>query len=111
LKGGSHAAAIAFHARRHSRRRAAAVKGSRGFTQAELAWVVSAYIVVFGGLVLLGARVADSFGRRRVFLTGTAVFGVASLLDGLAQSQGTLLGTRVCRAPVRRERRPRPWRS
>jgi EmrB/QacA subfamily drug resistance transporter len=71
------------------------IKGSLGFTQAELAWVVSAYIVVFGGLVLLGGRVADLFGRRRVFLIGTAVFGAASLLDGLAQSQGMLLGARV----------------
>jgi len=56
---------------------------------------VSAYIVVFGGLVLLGGRVADLFGRRRMFLVGTAVFGVASLLDGLAGSQEMLLGARV----------------
>jgi EmrB/QacA subfamily drug resistance transporter len=60
-----------------------------------LAWVVSAYIVVFGGLVLLGGRLADLFGRRRVFLVGTAVFGLASLLDGVAQSQGMLVGARV----------------
>jgi EmrB/QacA subfamily drug resistance transporter len=71
------------------------IKLSLGFSQATLAWVVSAYIVVFGGLVLLGGRLADLFGRRRVFLTGTAVFGVASLLDGLAQSRGMLLGARV----------------
>jgi EmrB/QacA subfamily drug resistance transporter len=71
------------------------IKLSLGFSQATLAWVVSAYIVVFGGLVLLGGRLADLFGRRRVFLVGTAVFGVASLLDGLAQSQGMLIGARV----------------
>ena len=71
------------------------IKLSLGFSQGTLAWVVSAYIVVFGGLVLLGGRVADLFGRRRVFLIGTAVFGVASLLDGAAQSQGMLLGARV----------------
>jgi len=71
------------------------IKGDRGFTQATLAWVVSAYIVVFGGLVLLGGRAADLFGRRRMFLIGTALFGAASLLDGLAQSQGMLLGARV----------------
>ena len=71
------------------------IKLSLGFSQATLAWVVSAYIVVFGGLVLLGGRAADLFGRRRMFLTGTAVFGVASLLDGLAESQGMLIGSRV----------------
>jgi EmrB/QacA subfamily drug resistance transporter len=71
------------------------IKVDLGFSQATLAWVVSAYIVVFGGLVLLGGRAADLFGRRRVFLAGTAVFGVASLLDGLAQSQPMLLGARV----------------
>lgn len=71
------------------------IKVSLGFSQATLAWVVSAYIVVFGGLVLLGGRVADLFGRRRLFLIGTGVFGVASLLDGLAQSQGMLIGSRV----------------
>ena len=71
------------------------IKADLGFSQATLSWVVSAYIVVFGGLVLLGGRVADLFGRRRVFLIGTAVFGGASLLDGLASSQGMLLGARV----------------
>jgi MFS family permease len=71
------------------------IKSSLGFSQATLAWVVSSYIVVFGGLVLLGGRLADLFGRRRVFLVGTAVFGLASLLDGLAQSQAMLLGARV----------------
>lgn len=71
------------------------IKLSLGFSQGALAWVVSVYIVVFGGLVLLGGRVADLFGRRRMFLIGTAVFGVASLLDGAAQSQGMLLGARV----------------
>src|SRR6266516_6497176 len=71
------------------------IKNDLGFTQATLAWVVSAYIVVFGGLVLLGGRVADLFGRRRMFLIGTALFGAASLLDGIAQSQGMLLGARA----------------
>jgi MFS family permease len=71
------------------------IKADLGFSQATLSWVVSAYIVVFGGLVLLGGRVADLFGRRRMFLIGTAVFGVASLLDGLAASQGMLLGARA----------------
>jgi EmrB/QacA subfamily drug resistance transporter len=71
------------------------IKVDLGFSEATLAWVVSAYIVVFGGLVLLGGRVADLVGRRRMFLVGTAVFGAASLLDGLALSQGMLLGARA----------------
>src|SRR5829696_1233267 len=50
---------------------------------------------MFGGLVLLGGRAADLFGRRRMFLVGTALFGAASLLDGLGPSQGTLIGARV----------------
>ncbi len=71
------------------------IKLDLGFSQATLAWVVSSYIVVFGGLVLLGGRLADLFGRRRMFLAGTALFGAASLLDGLAPSQGMLLGARA----------------
>jgi EmrB/QacA subfamily drug resistance transporter len=71
------------------------IKDDLGFSQATLSWVVSVYIVMFGGLVLLGGRVADLIGRRRVFLIGTAVFGAASLLDGVAQSQGMLLGARA----------------
>jgi MFS family permease len=53
------------------------IKVDLGFSQATLAWVVSVYIVVFGGLVLLGGRTADLFGRRRIFLAGTALFGAA----------------------------------
>src|SRR5438876_10009251 len=68
------------------------IKVDLGFSQSSLAWVVNAYILMFGGLVLLGGRVADLFGRRRMFLVGTAVFGLASLLDGIAPSQGLLLG-------------------
>jgi EmrB/QacA subfamily drug resistance transporter len=71
------------------------IRDDLGFSQATLSWVVSVYIVTFGGLVLLGGRVADLLGRRRVFLVGTALFGAASLLDGLAQSQGMLLGARA----------------
>jgi EmrB/QacA subfamily drug resistance transporter len=70
------------------------IKASLGFSQASLAWVVSAYMLSFGGLLLLGGRAADLFGRRRIFLAGTAVFGAASLLDGLAQSQGMLIAAR-----------------
>src|SRR4029453_641020 len=71
------------------------IKADLGFSEATLAWVVSVYIVVFGGLGLLGGRTADLFGRRRIFLAGTALFGAASLLDGLAGSQSMLLAARA----------------
>jgi EmrB/QacA subfamily drug resistance transporter len=66
-----------------------------GFTQENLSWVVTAYTLAFGGLLLLGGRLGDLFGRRRVFMTGVLLFGAASLLGGLAQSEGMLLGARA----------------
>jgi EmrB/QacA subfamily drug resistance transporter len=65
-----------------------------GFSQSSLAWVVNAYLIAFGGLLLLAGRVGDLLGRRRVFLTGLAVFTLASLLCGVAQSQEVLIGAR-----------------
>ena len=65
-----------------------------GFSQSSLAWVVNAYLIAFGGLLLLAGRLGDLVGRRSVFLTGLAVFTLASLLCGLAQSQGVLVGAR-----------------
>src|SRR5512132_2490231 len=56
------------------------IKNDLGYSQAGLAWVVNAYILAFGGLVLLGGRVADLLGRRRVFLAGIALFGASSLI-------------------------------
>jgi len=70
------------------------IKADLGFTQASLAWVVNAYMLAFGGLLLLGGRIADLFGRRRIFLAGTALFGLASLLDGLATSPTLLVAAR-----------------
>ena len=66
-----------------------------GFSVANLAWVVTAYSLAFGGLLLLGGRAGDILGRRRVFITGIAVFTVASLLGGIAQTEGELLAARV----------------
>ena len=71
------------------------IKTSLGFSQSSLAWVINAYVLVFGGLILLGGRTADLAGRRRIFLVGTAIFGAASLADGLATSQGLLIGARA----------------
>jgi MFS family permease len=51
------------------------IKTSLGFSQPSLAWVINAYVLVFGGLILLGGRAADLAGRRRIFLIGTAIFG------------------------------------
>src|SRR4051812_29982975 len=65
-----------------------------GFSQSGLAWVVNAYLIAFGGLLLLAGRLGDLIGRRRVFLAGLAVFTVASLLCGLATSQAWLIAAR-----------------
>jgi EmrB/QacA subfamily drug resistance transporter len=66
-----------------------------GFSQENLQWVISAYALLFGGFLLLGGRAADLFGRRRVFRAGLIVFSVASLLSGLAWSEGALIGSRA----------------
>ncbi len=65
------------------------------FSAADLSWVQSAYALTFGGLMLLGARAGDVLGRRRTFMAGIAVFTLASLLGGLAQSPAWLLGARA----------------
>jgi EmrB/QacA subfamily drug resistance transporter len=62
-----------------------------GFSAANLAWVVNAYLIAFGGLLLLAGRVGDLFGRRRVFLFGLALFTAASLACGLSQDQAMLV--------------------
>jgi EmrB/QacA subfamily drug resistance transporter len=66
-----------------------------GFSQENLQWVVSAYALLFGGFLLLGGRVADLLGRRRLFVAGLVVFTGASLLSGLAWSEGALIGARA----------------
>ena len=65
------------------------------FSQANLAWVVNAYTLAFGGLLLLGGRAGDLLGRRKVFMTGVVVFAFASLLGGIAQTEGQMIGARV----------------
>ena len=65
-----------------------------GFTQSSLAWVVNAYLIAFGGLLLLAGRFGDLLGRRSVFLAGMVVFTAASLVCGLAGSQGMLIAAR-----------------
>jgi EmrB/QacA subfamily drug resistance transporter len=65
-----------------------------GFSQSSLAWVVNAYLIAFGGLLLLAGRLGDLFGRKRMFLTGLAVFTTASLLCGVSISQEMLVSAR-----------------
>jgi EmrB/QacA subfamily drug resistance transporter len=65
-----------------------------GFSQENLQWVISAYALLFGGFLLLGGRAADLLGRRRIFFVGLVVFTVASLLSGLAWSEGALIASR-----------------
>ena len=65
------------------------------FTETSLVWVVNAYLLTFGGFLLLGGRLADLFGNRRIFLAGLAVFTLASLACGLATTQGVLVAARA----------------
>ncbi len=70
------------------------IQNDLGFTQSSLAWVVNAYLIAFGGLLLLAGRFGDIVGRKRIFLAGLTVFTIASLLCGLAQSQTMLIVAR-----------------
>ena len=65
-----------------------------GFSEQSLSWVLNAYTLMFGGFLLLGGRMADRLGRRRLFVAGIALFSGASLICGLAQSEGMLLVAR-----------------
>jgi len=65
------------------------------FSRENLQWVITAYSIAFGGFLLLGGRAADLLGRRRVFLVGVAIFTIASLVCGLAQSEGMLIASRA----------------
>jgi len=70
------------------------IQDDLGFSQSSLAWVVNAYLIPLGGLLLLSGRIGDLIGRKRVFMVGLAVFVTASALCGFAQSQATLIGAR-----------------
>jgi EmrB/QacA subfamily drug resistance transporter len=71
------------------------IRTDLGFSQTSLAWVVNAYMLTFGGFLLLAGRFGDLFGHRRLFLIGTAAFTVASLICGLSTSQGMLVAARA----------------
>src|ERR671930_1096463 len=71
------------------------IKSDLGFSQTNLQWVISAYAILFGGTLLLGGRLADLLGRRRLFIAGLALFAASSLLCGLAWSEASLIGFRA----------------
>jgi EmrB/QacA subfamily drug resistance transporter len=71
------------------------IKADLGFTQTSLAWVVNAYLLTFGGFLLLGGRLGDLYGHRRLFLLGITLFTGASLVCGLSTTQGMLVGART----------------
>ena len=71
------------------------IKQDLGFSQTSLQWVISAYALLFGGFLLLGGRLADLLGRRRLFIVGLALFAGSSLLCGLAWSAGSLIAFRA----------------
>jgi EmrB/QacA subfamily drug resistance transporter len=70
------------------------IKTDLHFSQVSLQWVITAYTILFGGVLMLGGRLADLLGRRRLFAIGLAIFTVSSLLDGLAWSEGSLIAFR-----------------
>jgi EmrB/QacA subfamily drug resistance transporter len=70
------------------------IKNELHFSEDSLQWVITAYAIVFGGVLLLGGRMADLLGRRRIFMVGLAVFTIFSLFDGLAWSSGSLIAFR-----------------
>src|SRR5436853_2900107 len=71
------------------------IKSDLGFSQENLQWVISAYAIMFGGVLLLGGRLADLLGRRRMFVAGLALFAAASLLCGFAWSSSSLIAFRA----------------
>ncbi len=71
------------------------IRNELGFTETALVWVVNAYMLTFGGFLLLGGRLGDLFGHRRLFLLGITLFTLASLACGVAQSQGLLVAARA----------------
>src|SRR5215470_16130389 len=71
------------------------IKEDLGFSQTSIAWVVNAYLLTYGGCLLLGGRLGDLFGHRRLFIAGIVLFTLASLTCGLSTTQGLLIGARA----------------
>src|ERR1700746_338468 len=71
------------------------IRSDLGFTETSLVWVLNAYMLTYGGFLLLGGRLGDLFGHRPLFLLGTTLFTLASLVCGIAQSQALLVTARA----------------
>src|SRR5262249_32484228 len=71
------------------------IREDLGFSETSLAWVVNAYLLTYGGFLLLGGRLGDLFGHRRLFLAGITLFTLASLTCGLATTQSVLIAARA----------------
>jgi MFS family permease len=71
------------------------IRHDLGFSEQGLQWVPSAYLLTYGGFMLLGGRAADLLGRRRILVSGTVLIGVSSLIGGFAQSEGVLIAARL----------------
>lgn len=78
------------------------IQDALSFSTTDLSWVLNAYTLTFGGLLLLGGRAGDILGRRRVFVFGILLFSLASLLGGFAQEPWQLLAARSCKASAAR---------
>ena len=81
------------------------IKSDLDFSATNLQWVISAYAILFGGTLLLGGRLADLLGRRRLFIAGLALFSASSLLCGLAWSEASLIALPRAPGPGRRAAR------
>ena len=96
------------HGHLDHRRRAAEDPGATSASRpTDLSWVFNAYVIAFGGLLLLGGRLSDLFGAKRVFIAGWAVLAVGSLAAGLAGSPASRSPRARSRAPARRSSRRR----
>src|SRR5919199_2430036 len=71
------------------------IRTDLGFSETSLAWVVNAYLLTYGGFLLLGGRLGDLYGPRRLFLAGITLFTLASLACGIANTQGLLVAARA----------------
>ena len=87
------------------------IKTDLNFSQESLQWIITAYAIIFGGVLLLGGRLADLLGRRRLFVAGVAIFTIASLLNGLAWSEGSLIAFRSLQGLGAALLSRRPFRS
>jgi MFS family permease len=79
------------------------------FSHAGLAWVINGYVLIAGGFLLLGGRLSDMFGRRRLFLVGVLIFGAASVTCGTAVSSSMLVASRFVQGPGKRWSARRHW--